>query len=64
MILGDFNVEAEKKVMKDFLYELSLFRIEGGRGGMGSFSPVASTNVEISPQNFLSFSFNPFTTLV
>ena len=35
MILGDFNVEAEKKVMKDFLYELSLFRIEGGRGGWG-----------------------------
>ena len=42
----------------------------GGRGGGGqkvprtSFSPVTSTNVEISPQNFLTFSFNPFTTPV
>ena len=29
-----------------------------------SFSPVTSTNVEISPQNLLTFSFNPFATLV
>ena len=29
-----------------------------------SFSPVTSTNVEISPQNFLTFNFNPFVTLV
>ena len=29
-----------------------------------SFSPVTSTNVEISPQNFLTFSFNLFATLV
>ena len=29
-----------------------------------SFSPVTSTNVGISPQNFLIFSFNPFATLV
>ena len=42
----------------------------GGRGGgeqkvpRTSFSPVTSTNVEISPQNFLTFSFNPFATLV
>ena len=28
------------------------------------FSPVSSTNVKISYQNFLSFSFNPFITLV
>ena len=28
------------------------------------FSPVTSTKVGISPQNFLAFSFNPFTTLV
>ena len=28
-----------------------------------SFSPVTSANVGISPQNFLTFSFNPFTTL-
>ena len=29
-----------------------------------SFSPVASTNAEISPLNFLNFSFNFFVTLV
>ena len=29
-----------------------------------SFSPVASTNVEFGPQNFPTFSFNPFATLV
>ena len=28
------------------------------------FSPVTSTNVGISPQNILTFSFNPFATLV
>ena len=44
----------------------------GGGGGGGtkssphptSFSSVTSTNVGISPQNFLTFSFNPFATLV
>ena len=29
-----------------------------------SFSPVTSTNVRFGPQNFLTFSFNPFATLV
>ena len=28
------------------------------------FSPVTSTNVPISPQNFLTLRFNPFATLV
>ena len=28
------------------------------------FSPVTSTNVEINPQDFLTFSFNPFAFLV
>ena len=39
----------------------------GGRGHKGphtSFFPVTSTNVRVSPQNFLTFSFNPFATLV
>ena len=44
-----------------------LFRIKGG--GLFAvlptmFSPVTSTNVGISPQNFVTFSFNPFATLV
>ena len=29
-----------------------------------SFPPVTSTNVGISPKNFLTFTYNPFTTLV
>ena len=29
-----------------------------------SFCPVTSTNVGIRPQHFLTFSFNPFATLV
>ena len=29
-----------------------------------SFSPVTSTNVGSSPQNFQDFSFDPFATLV
>ena len=45
---------------------------DGGGGGVGvgqkapatSFSPVTSTNVGFSPQNFLNFNFNPFATLV
>ena len=45
--------------------------IQDGEGGgqtspplATSFSPVTSTNVRISPQNFLTFSFNPFVTLL
>ena len=43
--------------------------IQGGGGGGQKdpptrFSPVTSTNVGTNPQNFLTFSFNPFATLV
>ena len=42
--------------------------IQDGGGGQKAplpvFSPVTSTNVEIRPQNFLTFSFNPFDRLV
>ena len=37
---------------------------EGQKGSPTSFSSVASANVGISPQNFLTFSLNPFATLV
>ena len=38
---------------------------EGGqKGPPTSFSPVTSTNIGIRPQNVLTFSFNPFVTLV
>ena len=36
----------------------------GQKGSPTSFSPVTSTNVGFGPQNFLTFSFNPFATLV
>ena len=32
----------------------------GQKGPPTSFSSVTSTNVIISPENFLTFSFNPF----
>ena len=44
---------------------LTLFRIQGGKKSLPtSFSLVTSTNVGISSQNFLAFSFNLFATLV
>ena len=44
---------------------LTLFRMGlGQKGPPISFSPVTSTNVETSPQNFLTSSFNPFATLM
>ena len=36
----------------------------GAKRPTTSFSPVTSTNIGLSPQNFLTFSFNPFATLV
>ena len=37
---------------------------DGKKAPPTSFSPVTSTNVRISPQNCLTFSFNPFDRLV
>ena len=37
---------------------------EGQKPPPSSFTPVTSTNVGIRPQNFLTFSFNPFDTLL
>ena len=52
-----------------FTINRNLFNpIQDGRGGKKapptSFSPVTSKNVRFGPQNFLTFIFNPFTTLV
>ena len=44
------------------LSHLNLLRMSLGGGGL--FGPVTSTNVRISPQNFLPFSFIPFATLL
>ena len=43
---------------------LTLFRMGGQKDTPTSFSHVTSTNVGFGPQNFLTFSFNPFATLV
>ena len=45
---------------------LTLFRMGGGgkKAHPTSFSPVTSRKVETSPQNFQTFSFNLFATLV
>ena len=44
---------------------LTLFRMMGVKITLSnSFSPVLSTNVGINPQDFPTFDFNPFTTLV
>ena len=37
---------------------LTLFRMEGDQKGPTSFCAVTSTMVEVSPQNFFTFSFN------
>ena len=50
-IADDLNVEL-----------LNLFRMEGGR--KASPTGVTSTNIGISPKNFLIFSFNTFSTLI
>ena len=36
----------------------------GKKAPLTSFFPVTSTNVGFGPQNFLTFSFNPFATLL
>ena len=51
------------QVRLHFLVTLTLFRMWWGEADP-SFSPVTSTNVGFGPQNFLTFSFNSFVTLV
>ena len=48
-------------VFFSYFKPLTLFRIgEAKSPPPTSFSPVTSTNVRINPQNFLTFSVNPF----
>ena len=61
-----FKFIDSSKISKD-LNPLTIFRIRGGAGQKGppyQFFPVTSANVGISPENFLTFSFNPIATLV
>ena len=43
---------------------LTLFKIKGQKGSPYQFFLATSTNIEIIPQNFLTFSLKPFATLV
>ena len=66
-----FLQQQKKKQMNSFAFVRLKFVNSGwGEGGVckkvpaTSFSPVTPTNVGISPQKFLAFSFNHFTKLV
>ena len=53
--------EFNKLTADNFAARLTLFRMGGGgeqKGPPTSFFPVTSTNVGISPQDFLTYSFN------
>ena len=58
--------ESDRITKLEQMFEMLLNPIEDGgqKGPPTSFPPVTSTNVRISPQNFLTFSLNPFATLV
>ena len=60
--LINFDPVNEILKMRCQVYILTLLRM-GGRPPT-SFSPVTSTNVLLSPQNLLTFNFDPFATLV
>ena len=64
-----FSSTYDVEILIFFNPELKLSPIQDGGGGgqkgpFTSFSPVTFTNVGIRPQNFLTFSFNPFDRLV
>ena len=51
-------------VLFEVFHEIPIQDDRGGEGPPTRFFPVTSTNVGIGPYNFLTFSFNPFATLV
>ena len=54
-----------KKFERSYILKtLTVFRIGGQSHCTTSFSPVTSANVRISLKTFLTFSFNPFSTLM
>ena len=60
----------QKNIEKNILIYFNPIQDGGGGGGGGkkappnSFYPLTSTDVGISPQNFLTFIFDPFPALV
>ena len=51
-----------KQVVSTYVFTLFRMGGEGQKAPSTSFSPATSASVGISPENFLSFSFNPFVT--
>ena len=65
--LNNFFIKTHTPSTNIFLNDsdLTLFRMGvGPKRPPTSFSPVTSTNVGISPTIFLTYSFNPFATLL
>ena len=61
MIIHKPNNICKKKLIKA---PSTLFRMGGKKTPPNNFSPLTSSKVEISLQNFVTFSFNPFATLL
>ena len=68
-LVGAFGLSTSVNSGFNHIQDVVGERGTGGGGGGGlkktppsQFSPVASTNVVISPQAFLAFIFNPFAT--
>ena len=61
--MANINIENSKTSSEEAIDTLTLKK-KPKKAPPTSFSPVTSTNVEFGPQNFLTFSFNPFATLV
>ena len=60
------DIAKDEQIKFNTSVNLTLLRMggEAKRHPPTSFSPVTSTNVGFGPQNFLTFSFNLFATLV
>ena len=67
-IIGDFNAEISEFNLASFCTIYNFNPIQGGgkgeRGGQKDSPFSNSANLRVIPQNFLTFSFNTFTTLV
>ena len=67
--MGDFHCNLCGPLKDSYFLDASVFPvfhfnpIQDGAGGGGNF-PVTSTNLGPSPQNFLTFGFDLFATLV
>ena len=62
-VIDWFKGIRNKHLCKFVVFDINPIQ-DGRKGPPTSFSPVTSTNVGFGRQNFLTFSFDPFTTLV